>query len=340
MPYDRPALPLPPCSWVPGPVSRMADVITAVGIRWLADRSDPDHTSRGPWGLRGLGPRASTRGYGLGAGWPQASQAQLARQNPGGHGKSELSTALRCPLYGDRPAVRLDQALDDVESEPRATAALGPPELPEDPRLEFRRDTVALVPDGDRDAFGSGADGTGACGFQRLDHDSYGTSAVPYGVLNKVPEYLVDLVRVEPRLGQPTGDHHPVPVGRVAGRHPPRDELLHPFRHADKLPVDFHPPRLDPGHIEQFGDEPGDPVRVGVDGLQHHFLLVVGEPAPFGQQRRGEALHAGQRGPQLVRHGGHQVGAAALQAGPLLRTAQHEHQALDLAARASRVALW
>ena len=103
--------------------------------------------------------------------------------------------------------------------------------------------------------------------------------------------------------------------------------------------MDLHPPRLDPGHVEQLGDEPGDPVRVGVDGFQHHFLLVVGEPAPFGQQRGGEAFHAGQRGPQLVRHGGHQIGAAALQAGPLLRTAQHEHQALDLAAPASRVAL-
>src|SRR5690348_9890416 len=120
-------------------------------------------------GLRGLGPRASTAASARPTG---GRQAGLARQRTGGHGKSELGTALRGALHGDRPAVRLDQALDDVEAEPRATAALGTPELPEDPRHEFRRDTIALVPYGDRDAFGPGPDGTGANGFQRLHHDS------------------------------------------------------------------------------------------------------------------------------------------------------------------------
>src|SRR5215471_15169999 len=122
--------------------------------------------------------------------------------------------------------MRLDQPLDDVEAESRAAPALGPPELAEDPRHEFRRDPVPLVTDGDRDAFAPGPDGAGASGFQRLHHDSYGTSAVPNGILNKVPEDLVDLVRVEPRLGQPVAGHHAVPVGRVTGRHPPGDDLL------------------------------------------------------------------------------------------------------------------
>src|SRR5580704_9264658 len=185
----------------------------------------------------------------------------------GGHGKSKLGAALGGALHGDRAAVRLDQALDDVEAEPGAATALGPPELAEDPRDEFRRDAVTLVANADRDAAAPGPDGAGASGFQRLHHDSHGTSTMPHGVLNKVAQDLVDLVRVEPCLGKLVGDHDLVPVGLVAGRHPPGDELLHSFRDADELPVDLHPARLDPRHVEQFGDEPGDPVRVGVDGL-------------------------------------------------------------------------
>src|SRR5215468_6977353 len=215
----------------------------------------------------------------------------------GGHGKSELGTAPGGALHGDRAAVRLDQPFDDVEAESRAATALGPPELAEDPRHEFRRDAVPLITDGDRDTLAPGPDGAGACGFLRLHHDSYGTSAVPYGILNKVPENLVDLVRVKPRLGEPVGGHHPVPVGWVAGCHPPGHDFLYSLRDADQLAVDLHPPRLDPRHVQQFGDQPGDPVRVGVDRFQHHPLLVVGKPPPLGQQRRGEALHAGQRRP-------------------------------------------
>src|SRR5262249_56513275 len=125
-------------------------------------------------------------------------------------------------------SVRLDQPLDDVEPESRAATALAPPELAEDPRHEFRRDAIPLVTDGNRDALAPGPDGAGASGFQRLHHDSYGTSAVPNGILNEVPKDLVDLVRVEPRLGQPVGDHHPVPAGGVTGPYPPAPAPLPP----------------------------------------------------------------------------------------------------------------
>ena len=96
---------------------------------------------------------------------------------------------------------------------------------------------------------------------------------------------------------------------------------------VDQLPVHLHPARLDPGHVEQLGDQPGHPVGVGVDRLQHHPLLVVGEPGPLGQQRGGEALHAGQRGAQLVGDGGDELGAAAFEPVPLLRAAQADRRA-------------
>ena len=44
---------------------------------------------------------------------------------------------------------------------------------------------------------------------------------------------------------------------------------------------------------------------------------------------RGESLDAGQRGAQLVGDGGDQVGAAALEPGPLLGAAQRDHDAAD-----------
>jgi hypothetical protein len=33
-----------------------------------------------------------------------------------------------------------------------------------------------------------------------------------------------------------------------------------PGRHVDQLPVDLHPAGLDPGDVEQLGDEPGHAV--------------------------------------------------------------------------------
>jgi hypothetical protein len=163
-------------------------------------------------------------------------------------------------------------------------------------------------------------------GFDRLYHNRHRTSTVPDRVLDQVAEYLVHLVGIQPGLGQLPGDHHPEPVPGLPGGDPPGDDLLHPFGNADELAVDLHPAGLDAGHVQQLGDEPGDPVGVGVDGLQHDPLLVVGEPGPLGQQRRRETLHAGQRGPQLMRDGGDQVGPAALQPGPLLRSAQADHE--------------
>ena len=225
--YDRPVLPGPqpprfrgrsetdaPRPWGPG----------ARRPQGYRPRQPP------PRGLRGLGPRAEHRATAkLGASRPERrSEPRLSPPHmPGGHGKSELRTALRRPLHGNRPAVRLDQPLDDVEAEPGTTAALGPPELPEDPRHKFRRDTVALVPDGDRDALGPRPDGTGARGYQRLYHDSHGTSAVPYGVLNKVSE---DTGRPCPHraMSRAARRRSPPGTGRPGRRPPPARRRFSP----------------------------------------------------------------------------------------------------------------
>ena len=168
----------------------------------------------------------------------------------------------------------------------------------------------------------------GADGLDRLHHNRHGTSAVPYRVLDEVAEDLVHLVRVQPGLRQVRRGLDPEPVRGVAGRDPPGDDLLGPLRDVHQLAVDLDPARLDPGHVQQLGDQPGHPVSVGVDGLQHDPFLVIGESCPLGQQRRGEAFDAGQRRAQFVGDGGHQVGTAALKTRTLLRSAQGDHNAL------------
>ena len=92
-------------------------------------------------------------------------------------------------------AVRLDQALDDEQAEACATAALRAPELAEHAGGELGRDARALVANRHRDT-------GGACDHRRLDHSSNRTSTVPDCVLNKVGQDLVDLVGVQPGLGQ------------------------------------------------------------------------------------------------------------------------------------------
>src|SRR5215472_1579298 len=191
--------------------------------------------------------------------------------------------------------MRLDEPLDDVEPEPRAATPLGPPELPEDARHEFGGDAVALVAHRDRDRAGRGArggrpgtagragrarvaDDPGAGDFGGLYHDSHGTSTVPHRVLDEVPENLVHLVGVEPGFRQFRGNDHTEPVRGIAGRDAAGDYLLYTFGDVDELTVNLHPARLDAGHVKKLGDEPGDPVSIRVDGLQHDPLLVIGEP--------------------------------------------------------------
>ena len=75
------------------------------------------------------------------------------------------------------------------------------------------------------------------------------------------------------------------------------------------------PAGVEPGHVEQLGDQAAEPVGVGVDRGEHQLLLLVVEPVPPVEQRLDEALHAGQRRAQLVGDRGDQVGAVAVEAG-------------------------
>ena len=66
----------------------------------------------------------------------------------------------------------------------------------------------------------------------------------------------------------------------------PTVDLGHqPWAKVERLGMDGEPAGVDPRRVEQLGDQPGDPVGVGVDGREHQPLLVVAEALP------GETLH-------------------------------------------------
>ena len=133
----------------------------------------------------------------------------------------------------------------------------------------------------------------------------------------RLVDHLRELVGVGPdlRAARPSTSKRDLAAGAGADR---RDDAVDGGAEVDRPRVERQPAGVDAGHVEQLGDQPGQPVGVGVDRLEHHLLLVVVEPVPLGQQRRGEALDAGQRRAQLVGDGGDQVGALAVEplAGP------------------------
>ena len=86
--------------------------------------------------------------------------------------------------------------------------------------------------------------------------------------------------------------------------------------------VELQPAGVDPGHVEQLGDQPAEPVGVGADGGEHQLLLVVVELVPPIQQRLHESLDAGERRAQLVGDGGDQVGSLTVEPGTAAPRAQ------------------
>src|ERR1700735_4304944 len=106
---------------------------------------------------------------------PKARRLAELRRS-GGHGKSDLSSAARCLLHDDLPAVRLHQALDDEQAEARTAAALGAPEPGEHARRNLGRDARTLV----ADRYGHARS---PCYGHWFHHSRNGTSPVPDRVL-------------------------------------------------------------------------------------------------------------------------------------------------------------
>ncbi len=101
--------------------------------------------------------------------------------------------------------------------------------------------------------------------------------------------------------------------------------------------VELQAAGVDPGDVQQLGDQPAQPVGVGVDRGEHQLLLLVVELVPAVQQRLHEPLDAGQRGPQLVGDGRHEVGAVPVQAGAAPTGAEHHRDPVDRAAAGGAV---
>ena len=202
----------------------------------------------------------------------------------------------------------LHEAVDEVETEPGATAAARLPELGEHPAPQVGVDALALVLDDQLEITGPPSR------VRRREGDPDRAGAVPDGVLDEVRDDLDELVGIDGDLGQVGGDVELDGTARArADRldHPPDQDLR-----VHRARVQLEPAGVDACDVEQLGDESAEPVGVGADGREHELLLVVVELVPAIQQRLHEALHAGQRGPQLVGDGGDEVGPLPVQAGP------------------------
>ncbi len=157
--------------------------------------------------------------------------------------------------------------------------------------------------------------------------------AVAQGVLDEVEEDLLEAVGVGPHLRQP------LLLGGVSELEPhgaggPAQLVAHDVGAQQVVQVDRAEPQVEavgvePRDVEQLGDEPGQPVGVGLDRLDHESLLLVGEAVPAPQQAAREAGHRRQRRPQLVGDGREHGRLVAL--GPLARlgVAQAEHDPID-----------
>src|SRR6266542_252595 len=197
-------------------------------------------------------------------------------RGPGGQRKSELRASAVCRLHGNRPTVRLDQPFDNEQPQACPATPLGPPELTENPRCEFRRDSLTLIAHG----HGCSTPGTGI--RRSSHHDCHRTSTVAQRILNKVAQDLINLVGIQPHLRDPVVFLEPEPILVLASRHPPCYQLANAVGDVHHLAVHLEPPGFDARYIEQFGDKPGDTVRVSIDGLQHDTLIIICESVAFG----------------------------------------------------------
>lgn len=153
-------------------------------------------------------------------------------------------------------------------------------------------------------------------------------------VFQQVAEHLVDLVRVGPHGGQRLAGTDEEPAGVLAGGGECLNVAFDGGGEVHGLAAHLQTPRVDPGDVQELGDQAGDAVGVGIDGLQHQPFLVIGEPFPLGQQRGGEALHGRQGRAQLVGNGRDEFGMAALGTAAGLGAAQADHQPAHRAGRA------
>ncbi len=106
-------------------------------------------------------------------------------------------------------------------------------------------------------------------------------AAVLGGVLHEVGEHLLHLVRVGVHAGQVRREHDgAVELG---------DRHAHLLHHGasqggeiDHLPAQHQTAGLQAADVEQLGDEPGHPIGVVVDLLEHGALLLVLRAGPSG----------------------------------------------------------
>ena len=132
-----------------------------------------------------------------------------------------------------------------------------------------------------------------------------GARGVPQGVLDQVRGDSFEEADVDADRGQVGGEVHVDPVGVGQGSHGAGHDVVEP----DVLGHQVHGSGLEPGQVEQVGDDGAEPVRRFLDGGQQVGFVVRAPRDPGGAQGGDGGLDPGQRGAQVVGDGRQQCGA-------------------------------
>ena len=208
-------------------------------------------------------------------------------------------------LGPDAPALGLDQALADGESQSAAGPAVAVPGgvFAEELAEALRRDAPSLVGNRDRDMH--------PVAFRR-DPDRGGVRGVARGVGQEVVQHLHDALAVGQHRRQAVRqvDHDGVP-GAAGEEGVAR--LLHQSADLRGLGRDRERAGFDAPGIEQVGDQPDHAVGLVVDDAEELARLGRCHEPRGAEGGGGRALDRGQRHAQLVAHHAEKLGAHPLQ---------------------------
>jgi hypothetical protein len=199
-------------------------------------------------------------------------------------------------------AVQLGDPASHSEPEAGATSPVGP-EAREDPLAVLGRHSPAAVDDLEPP---TAAHRAGADPHLRVGR------GVATGVVEDVDQQLAQPGRV--RTHEQVVGHLDLERARPARRRHLGHRVGDERTEVDLLPVELDHPCLEPGELEEVVDEVGEAVGLVERGTQPISVRLdhaVGEVL----QERG---HGGERGPELVRHGGDEVATLTVDRGQVL----------------------
>ena len=101
-----------------------------------------------------------------------------------------------------------------------------------------------------------------------------------------------------------------IDVDPLLGRGDPGQRGRNDLFEGDRTQDQFHGAGLEPAHVEQVADHAIEPVGRGLDVVEQHATIIVGEGHVGVKQSGGRRLDGGERRTEIVRDRGATPSAA------------------------------